>query len=154
MRHERTLFKRYISTRKLKFTRQRLAVLEAFLDASGHISIDELYQRLRVQHPGIGLATVYRTMRLVANSGLAVEQHFSNGETRYEAVRQHHDHMICTRCGAILEFFDKGIERLQHQVADREGFKITDHKMELYGVCASCQAGGPSAPQSGNAHAG
>jgi len=84
---------------------------------------------------------VYRTMKLLAESGLAHAQNFGDGQTRYEAAvgREHHDHLICTRCSTIIEFENDQIERMQDAVARRHGFKVSSHKMELYGLCKNCQ---------------
>jgi Fur family ferric uptake transcriptional regulator len=87
------------------------------------------------------VATVYRTMKLLAEAGLAHARNFGDGQTRYEAAvgKHHHDHLICTQCGTIVEFEDDRIESLQDAVARKHGFKVTSHKMELYGICKSCQ---------------
>jgi Fur family ferric uptake transcriptional regulator len=95
----------------------------------------------------IGQATVYRTMKLLTKCGLAEPRHFGDGHTRYEPIapddEEHHDHLICTRCNRIVEFLDSRIEKLQEEVALAHGFSVTDHKMELYGLCPQCQKDGP-----------
>jgi len=95
---------------------------------------------VRQKHPRIGYATVYRTLKLLAECGLAEQRHFGDGQTRYEQSdsREHHDHLICTECGAILEFEDPGIERLQLKVAKEHNFTIQRHRLEIYGQCAKC----------------
>jgi Fur family ferric uptake transcriptional regulator len=87
------------------------------------------------------VATVYRTMKLLSESGLAHARNFGDGQTRYEAAvgKHHHDHLICTRCGTIVEFENDRIETMQEAVARKHGFKVTSHKMELYGLCRNCQ---------------
>jgi Fur family ferric uptake transcriptional regulator len=87
------------------------------------------------------VATVYRTMKLRAESNLAHAQNFGDGQTRYEPAvgREHHDHLICTRCGTIIEFENDRIEQMQDAVARKHGFRVTSHKMELYGLCRTCQ---------------
>ena len=90
----------------------------------------------------IGAATVYRTMKILTDAGLASARHFEGGQTRYEAAldRHHHDHLICTGCSRIIEFENEQIEELQDRVADEHGFRVTHHKLELYGLCRDCQA--------------
>jgi Fur family ferric uptake transcriptional regulator len=140
---ERTLA-RFLAERGLKATRQRNAIVETFLAVEGHISVEELLAKVREEDPRISQATVYRTMRLLTEAGLAHSRQFGEGQSRFEpaAGREHHDHLICTACGAIVEFENERIERLQHEEARRHGFSISHHKMELYGLCRACQAGG------------
>lgn len=133
-------FHAFAAAKGLKSTRQRDIILESFLSSDRHLSIEELYLQLREKHPGIGYATVYRTLKLFAESGIAREIHFGDGQTRYEhlAHGEHHDHLVCTRCGAIVEFENEAIEKLQAEVASQHGFTILNHKLELYGICATC----------------
>ena len=131
----------YLTGQGLKTTRQRDRVLSVFTAAKKHLSAEELYLLVKKSDPKIGYATVYRTLKLLANAGLAVERRFEDGIARYEyaATRAHHDHLICTRCGAIVEFEDEQIEQLQDAVARKNGFVVQDHRMELYGLCAGCR---------------
>jgi len=133
-------FRAYLAGQGLKSTRQRELVLEAFLADGRHLSTEELYLRLRKKHPSIGYATVYRTLRLFAECGIAQQRHFGDGQTRYESVArdEHHDHLICTGCGKIVEFENSQIEQLQHKVAAEHGFTIENHRLELYGLCDDC----------------
>ena len=98
--------------------------------------------RLRSKHPSIGYATVYRTLKLFNECGIAEERNFGDGQARYEpcAGDAHHDHLVCTACGAIIEFEDTRIEELQQKVAEEQGFTIVSHRLELYGLCAQCSA--------------
>ena len=134
-------FRNYLVTQGLKSTRQREIILDEFLRAGAHLSTEELYLRLRVEHPGIGYATVHRTLKLFAECGIAEPRHFGDGQTRYEssAGEEHHDHLICTDCGAIVEFENPQIEALQETVASQHGFRIERHRLELYGRCRECQ---------------
>jgi Fur family transcriptional regulator, ferric uptake regulator len=133
-------FKEHLRGQKLKSTAQRDTIANAFFAAQNHISVEELYTQVRQINPHIGYATVYRTMKLLTECGLAVERHFRDGSARYEtAQKKHHDHLICERCGTIVEFEEDRIEALQEQIAKRLGFRFTGHKMELYGVCRDCQ---------------
>ncbi len=138
---KKKIFQEYAAAKGLKSTRQRDIILESFLSSDRHLSIEELYLQLREKHPGIGYATVYRTLKLFAESGIAREIHFGDGQTRYEhlAAGEHHDHLVCTRCGAIVEFENEVIEKLQDEIAAGYGFLINTHKLELYGLCAKCR---------------
>ena len=132
----------YLTVQGLRSTSQRDLILKIFVDAGQHLSVEELYIRVKKTHPGIGYATVYRTLKLLAEAGLAEERRFEDGVTRFEYKNAdtHHDHLICTRCGAIIEFENERIEALQNDVAREKGFKVRSHKLELYGLCAACQA--------------
>jgi Fur family transcriptional regulator, ferric uptake regulator len=138
--HKKT-FADFISQRGLKSTKQRDIILDAFLSSDRHLSIEELYLKLRATHSNIGYATVYRTLKLFAEAGIAREMQFGDGQTRYEHVGEgeHHDHLVCTRCGSIEEFENETIEQLQTEVAASRGFLIERHRLELYGLCGSCR---------------
>jgi Fur family ferric uptake transcriptional regulator len=129
----------YLEAKGLRRTRQRDAIADLFLRTEDHLTSDELHQLVAKQHPSIGLATVYRTLKLFVEAGIASERTFRDGVSRYEVRQPHHDHLICTSCGEILEFENEEIERLQEQVARRRGFRLTAHRLELYGVCRACQ---------------
>lgn len=136
-------FRDYLTRQGLKSTRQRDVILDEFLAAGAHLSTEDLYLSIRRKHPGIGYATVHRTLKLLADCGLAEQRHFGDGQTRYERAggeEQHHDHLICTVCGAIHEFEDSSIERLQEKVAKEHGFVIERHRLDIYGRCASCSS--------------
>ena len=128
----------YLEDHNLKHTRQREAILEVFLEVEGHITGEELHRRVRRKFPAIGYTTVYRTMKLLCEAGLAHERHFGEGEALYENVSTHHDHLICTECGRIIEFENPQIEALQELAAREFGFVIKSHKMEIYGLCEGC----------------
>jgi Fur family transcriptional regulator, ferric uptake regulator len=126
----------YLAEKRLNTTAQREAIVEQFFRHSEHISIEELLARVRKRHPRVGYATVYRTLKLLVESGLASERQFGDGQARYEVAGQHHDHLICAECGVILEFEDDEIERLQERVAERlGGFEVVRHRHELYALC-------------------
>jgi Fur family ferric uptake transcriptional regulator len=134
------VFKEHLRRQGLKSTAQRDDIARVFFASHPHLSVEELYRAVKRINPRIGYATVYRTMKLLTECGLAVERHFRDGEARYESQSEgkHHDHLICERCGKIVEFEEERIEALQAEVATQLGFRITGHKMELYGVCADC----------------
>ncbi len=135
-------FNRFAAKRGLRSTRQRDLILDVFLSSHDHLSVEELYLKVKATNPGVGQATVYRTLKLFVEAGLAREMTMSDGQTRYEhlSAGEHHDHLICTRCGAIVEFEDATIERLQGEIALRHGFSITSHRLDLYGICPACKA--------------
>lgn len=130
---------RYLEQHGLKHTKQRGLILDIFLHAKKHVTSDELYQSVRAQHPAIGYTTVYRTMKLLCDAGLAEEHHFDDGVTRYEIEHEHHDHLVCTRCGRIIEFECRSIEATQNRIAGEHGFVVLRHRHELYGHCSECR---------------
>ena len=131
----------YITEHKLKITKQRRVVLNVFLECKDHVSVEELYSIVSEQEPKIGLATIYRTLALLTKSGLALEMDFGDGQKRYESsfMSAHHDHMVCTECGKIIEFNHPLIEKYQEEIAIQNGFKITSHKLDLFGHCINCK---------------
>ena len=134
-------FNDFAHSKGLRSTRQRDIILDIFLSTHQHVSVEELYLKVKASHPGIGYATVYRTLKLFSEAGLAREILLHDGQTRYEhvLVGEHHDHLVCTGCNAIIEFEDETIEKLQDEIAARHGFLIRRHKLELYGLCARCR---------------
>ena len=132
----------YMTRHGLRSTEQRRIVTEHFFASDGHLSIEDLLDRVRVDEAKIGYATVYRTLKLLKECGLAFERHFGDGVSRYEVAweDEHHDHLICVDCERIIEFEDHAIEKLQREVASRHGFRLVRHKLELYGICPECQA--------------
>jgi Fur family ferric uptake transcriptional regulator len=132
---------RYMDQHGLKSTRQRGLIIDTFFSSGGHLSVEELWSKVREQDTRVSVATVYRTMKLLNDCGLAHARNVGDGQTRYEAAagRHHHDHLICTRCGRIVEFENDRIEAMQQAVARKHGFTVTSHKMELYGLCRDCQ---------------
>ncbi|NIQ02755.1 MAG: transcriptional repressor [Nitrospinaceae bacterium] len=139
--NEQEVLENYITQHNLKITKQRRAVLEAFLASEDHVSAEELYKIVSAKEPKIGLATVYRTLALLTESGLAAELDFGDGQKRYEHnyEHSHHDHMICTECGKIIEFHHPLIEKLQEDVAQEHGFQMTTHKLDMFGICQDCR---------------
>jgi Fur family ferric uptake transcriptional regulator len=137
-------FNDYIRQQGLKNTNQRNIVAEVFFGSQGHLSAEDLYNKVSRKHPGIGLTTVYRTLKLLTDAGLAAERRFGgepSGMYEKEEDGKHHDHLICTRCGRIIEFKEAKIEDMQEEVAARYGFTVEDHRMELYGICDTCSTG-------------
>lgn len=132
----RTLVKK----RGLKHSSQREQILQVLFLAKEHLTPEEIHQRVKELSPGIGLATVYRTLSFLEKEHLVNSISFGNEGKKYELNRgEHHDHMICLECGKILEFYDEELERLQEAVAKNSGFKLLTHEMILYGICPECQ---------------
>lgn len=134
-------FLEFISRKKLNSTIQRRIIAEEFFDLPGHHSLEEFYKHIEKREPGIGQTTVYRTLKLLCEAGLANEIQFSDNITRYEVAspNRHHDHMICLRCGKIIEICDSRIENLQKEIAQANNFSLQGHSHNLYGYCAACQ---------------
>ena len=131
----------YLRDKGLKTTQQREAIVDAFLRTSGHVALEDLLEQARRTHPGVGLATVYRTVKLLEEAGLAATRQFESGHTLYEVAqgRAHHDHLICQQCGYIVEFESDEIETLQETTARRMGFNVLRHRHELFGLCEKAQ---------------
>lgn len=136
---ELDVLKQHLTKHNLKLTRQREYILNAFLKME-HVTAEQMYHLLAKKDPHIGLATIYRTLKLFCETGLAQERHFGT-QTQFDNVahKGHHDHMICTSCGKIVEFQNCQIEQLQEEVATKNGFTIQTHKLELYGLCSDCR---------------
>lgn len=132
-------FYTFLSSRGLKNTPQRRLIVETFLETTEHVTTEGLYALVRAIDPKVGQATVYRTLRLLCEAGIARELHFGDGMASYEpAEGDHHDHLICTSCGKNLEVLDETIEELQVKLAAEHGFTLTSHRMYLYGICSEC----------------
>lgn len=136
------VFSDFLVRRRLKMTPQRRIILDVFLADEGHLASEDLYEKVKTVDNSIGQATVYRTLKLLSESGLAKEVHFGDGLTRYEHQygHDHHDHLICEACGKNVEVVNDDIERLQEELARQNGFVLTGHKMYLYGLCPACRA--------------
>ncbi|MCC7345722.1 MAG: transcriptional repressor [Deltaproteobacteria bacterium] len=130
---------RYLDEHGMKHTRQREIIVGEFLKSNKHLQIEELLNQVKKIEPSIGYVTVYRTLMLLKECGLAHQRHFGDGKSLFEKAGDHHDHMICIKCGSINEFEDDRIEKLQEQVAKRINFKIVSHRHEIYGCCSRCQ---------------
>ena len=125
----------------VKLTEQRKIIAKIISESkseygeSDHPDVDELYNRVSKVDPKISLATVYRTVKLFEEAGILTKHDFKGGKARYEAmIESHHDHLIDIKTGEIIEFVDDEIEKLQKKVAEKYGYKLVDHKLELYGV--------------------
>lgn len=137
---DKNAFKRIIREMGLKVTGQRLAILEALSSGRAHVTAQEVFEEVNLKHPEIGFATVYRFLRKMTEQSFVTEVRMGGLPARYELTpKRHHDHLTCTYCGKIVEFENSSIETLQLKVAKDNGFILTSHVLELYGVCSDCQ---------------
>jgi Fur family ferric uptake transcriptional regulator len=140
-REETQLFHDHLKRERLKRTAQRDLILDVFLDTKGHVSSEDLYALVKAKDASVGYTTVYRTLKLLKGCGLARELEFHDGRILYEHDynQTHHDHLICTQCGALIEFYSEEIEALQDEIVRRYGFSPQHHSHRIFGVCANCQ---------------
>jgi Fur family ferric uptake transcriptional regulator len=140
--NELVKFENYLRAHGQKMTRPREVILEAFLKTEGHLSIDDILREAKKIDAGIGQATVFRTIRLITDAGLAREALQEDGARTFEhlADHPHHDHLLCVGCGKVIEFLSPVIEREQQKIFVQYGFAPRGHMMELLGLCPECQA--------------
>lgn len=140
-REEIKIFHNHLKREHLKRTSQRDLILDVFLDTEGHVSSEDLYAIVKSKDPTVGFTTVYRTLKLFKDCGLARELEFHDGRTLYEHdyKHTHHDHLICTKCGALIEFYSEQIEQLQDEIVRRYRFKPLHHSHRIFGICSECQ---------------
>jgi len=138
-------FKTLLKQNTLKFTKQRELILKFLYDNDGHFTPEDIYMLIKKAYPdvNIGIATVYRTLTLLENEGIASSISFGTQGKKYElGLKSHHDHLICSSCGDIIEFFDETIEAQQEKIAKKYNFLMTDHTMKIIGLCEKCQKNG------------
>ncbi len=127
----------------MKYTEQRAVILQILLNIDDHLNAEEVHRIVKEKYPeqNIGIATVYRTLNFLEDVNLISSISFGKDGKKYEGnvTKEHHDHIICTSCGKIVEFFDEDIEKRQEDIATKNGFKITDHTMQIFGICQKCQ---------------
>jgi Fur family transcriptional regulator, ferric uptake regulator len=141
MTEEHEVFLNHIQKKGLKRTSQRVLILDVFLRTEQHLSSEDLYRLVKQEDPTVGQTTVYRTLKLLSEAGLAREVRFGDGRTHYEHLykHQHHDHMICSDCGKIIEFYSAELEALQDAMAAKHKFEVTQHLLRIIGICADCR---------------
>lgn len=141
MKSAKTIFSQYLRNNGMLHSSQRVQILDIFLKTKRHPTINDLYNMVRKKNPKIGLATVYRTMRVICDAGLAGETDFGDGLRRFEHKyeHQHHDHLVCLKCGRIIEVISPEIEKLQENLAKKHRFKTVRHRMEIFGICRTCK---------------
>lgn len=137
---EETTLRRIIRDMGLKVTDQRLAILEVLSRGRAHVSAQEVFENVKPKYKEIGFATVYRFLKQLSEREFVTEVRMGSLPARYELTpKAHHDHLTCSKCGKIVEFENRDIEDLQILVAKNNGFQLTGHVLELYGICPDCQ---------------
>lgn len=141
IREAEDIFNSHLKRVGLKHTGQRDTILRTFLETRDHLSTDELHQLVKKKDPKIGFTTVYRTLKLLAECGLASEVAFHDGVARYEHQygRRSHHHMVCTGCGTSVEFFSPEIEKIELEIGKKYKFNTTRHSFQIYGLCDACR---------------
>jgi Fur family ferric uptake transcriptional regulator len=134
-------FRQYLREHHQPITRQRDLVAQVLFLADDHLSVEGIRRELKQRGEQVGIATVYRTLDLLVESGLVRAHEFGEGFRRYEAMARQsdHEHLICERCGRVVEFANERLERMLPVLADEHGFQHRRHKVEVYGVCRSCR---------------
>jgi len=135
-------FKKLLKENGLKFTQQRELVFKVLYDNEGHFTPEDLSDLIKKQQPdlAISIPTIYRTLALLEESGIVNSLSFGAKGKKYEfGLKEHHDHLICTQCGKLIEFQDEMIEKRQEEIAKKFNFKMTDHTMNITGICETCQ---------------
>jgi Fur family ferric uptake transcriptional regulator len=142
MSHAIEVFAEYLNSRNLKLTKEREAVLQQFFSHRGHMEAEELSHALRRKRKGASRATIYRTLDLLVESGIVRRVDLGRGHSHYELVldHPHHEHMICLRCGKVIEFSDKAMERSLDRLCKRRGFEHDSHRFQIFGYCEKCKA--------------
>jgi Fur family ferric uptake transcriptional regulator len=137
---EKEQFKKLFQQERVENFEDRMKVLETFLSTEKHITVDELSERLKAKGAVLSTDFVRDTLKMLSRLGFARQSRFDNGVVRYEHhhLGDHHDHMVCTKCGKIIEFKDDHLESYQIKIAAQHGFHMLRHKMELYGICVEC----------------
>jgi Fur family ferric uptake transcriptional regulator len=141
MTEEQEVFIKHLRGQGLKRTAQRDLILDVFLGTEGHVTGEDLYRLVRKQDASVGQTTVYRTLKLLTDSGLAREARFGDGRAHYEHnyKHEHHDHMICSVCGKVIEFYSPELEAIQDKMAAKHRFELTSHLLRMIGVCSACR---------------
>jgi len=134
--------KTIIKKKGMKYTEQRAIILQILVNLDDHLNAEEIHSIIQKEYPNqnIGIATIYRTLNFLEEVNLISSISFGSDGKKYEGnQKEHHDHLICTSCGKIVEFLDDDIEKKQEDIASKNGFTITDHSMQIYGLCKDCQ---------------
>jgi Fur family transcriptional regulator, ferric uptake regulator len=141
IREAQDIFYRHLKKVGLKHTEQRDTILRTFLETRDHLSTEELHRLVQKKDAGIGVTTVYRTLKLLAECGLASEVAFHDGIARYEHQynRRSHHHMVCTECGSSVEFFSPEVGRLEQDIGRKHHYETTRHTFQIYGICEDCR---------------
>lgn len=143
MKKEFEIFDEFIRSKGLRHTPQREEILDIFLSTERHVSLEDLYGLVRKKYPKVGYTTVYRTMKLLSESGLCGEADFGDGVLRFEHKygHEHHDHLICMKCGRYIEVMKPRIEKLQEALTRQHSFTPIRHRLQIFGICKRCGGG-------------
>ena len=141
MKSAETIFRQYLKEKGLLYSKQREQILKTFMKVQSHLTIDDLYNAVRKKNSRIGLATVYRTVKVICDCGLAREVDFGDGVRRFEHKyrHQHHHHLVCIKCGKVIEVTSSRIESLQKKLAKQHNFASTRDTMKIFGLCSKCK---------------
>ena len=142
MKLAKDIFNQHLKDKGIRHSEQRRYIVDIFLKTERHLTTADLYELVRKKHRNIGYATVYRTMKLISSAGLAEEVNFGDGMVRFEHKygHEHHDHLICLKCGRFIEAMKPEIEKLQQELSREHGFTPMSHKLQIFGVCKECKA--------------
>jgi len=151
MLKEKEIFINFLRKKGLKLTEQREEILRTFLKTEEHLSIEDLYGVIKKKKLGIGQATVFRTLRLLTEAGMAKEVYLGDKKVRFEHEygHQHHDHLVCQVCSKLIETVDSEIERLQDALCKKFQFTPTSHRLQIFGTCKQCKKGGKRGKKKG-----
>ncbi|MBI4456913.1 MAG: transcriptional repressor [Acidobacteria bacterium] len=141
MQNEKELYFKYLEKKGLKSTEQRLQILETFLEMPGHFTAFDLHAIIKKRIPQIGISTVFRTLKLLEECGLAKSVKISEEEKSYEYNPTHHHHLVCAECHGAIEFIHPTLERIMDEIPVEYGFIPSDHKVQIFGICENCQKG-------------
>ena len=140
MKKETENFQKYLKTKDLNLTKERKAILNQVFATNGHLEADEIFLRLRKAKKDVSRATVYRTLGLLVDSGLVRKVYLGEDHIHYEHIfgHTHHDHLVCIKCGKVIEFSDKKIEKLQARICQKSRFQEISHTVQIFGYCKDC----------------
>jgi len=139
MKSAKNIFRQYLRNNGMLHSEQRERILDIFLKTKKHLTINNLYDLVRKKNPKIGLATVYRSMKVICDAGLAIEIDFGDGAKRFEHKYHHHHHLVCLQCGRIIEITSSELEQIQRQLAKKHNFTIARDTMKIFGICKRCK---------------
>ena len=143
MTNQTKIFEKFLNGHKLKFTSERKIILNEVLKIINHFDADELFLKIKQKGKKVSRGSIYRTLPLLVKSGIIRKVAFIERHTHYEQIygRKHHEHLICTKCGRIIEFFDQRIKQALDYVIKENEFEVEGHKVEITGLCKKCQSG-------------
>ena len=134
------VFEQYLNDKGIRYSKPRMQVFDIFIKTEKHLTAYEIYELTKAKYPRIGYATVYRARKVICDAEIAEETNFGDGSKHYEHKygHDHHDHLICTKCGVLIEVLQPEIEVMQEEMAEKHNFTITSHKLQIFGICGKC----------------